>query len=86
MAGFIDQVQAASEEHEAWQKVVEEWNVLHPQPGGFNLNGKICQPLVKAIELWGERLVGLRVQQDSVDRVIALQDKINAYADAKAGV
>lgn len=75
---------AQNDEHEAWLDFVKEWNLLHPQPAGFNLNAKICNPLVKAIEVWGERLVALRVQQDDVDRVIALQDKLNAYADAKS--
>src|SRR4051812_45094193 len=63
-------------EAEARQRVVAEWRAVFP---GADLNDAKFDPLIKAIELWGEHLVALRAAQDQevVDR--ALHDKLVAY-------
>lgn len=55
---------AQSDEYEAWQHVVKEWEKLNPVPSGFSFNAPICNAFVCAIRLWGEELVQLRLLQD----------------------
>lgn len=79
----LKMIEAQREEHEAWLVFVEEWKKVFPNE---DMNDSKFNPLIKSIEAWAEFLVVIRSQQDSVDRVIALQGKINAYADAKDAV
>jgi hypothetical protein len=72
-------IRAREREHEAWLQLVKEWDRLHPQPAGFNLNAPICNSLVRAIELWGEQLVALRVLQSPEEIRKIRQEKADAY-------
>lgn len=63
-------------EWEAWQDVVAEWRALVP---GLDLNDTRCSPLVRAVELWAEKLVALRLAQDPVTRHNACAEKHHAY-------
>ena len=60
------------EEWEAWQLVVKEFNA---SVGDINA----YDPLVKAIQLWGEKLVKLRVSQSPEEREKALSDNQQRY-------
>lgn len=60
----------AKAEWDAWQLVVKHW------PG--NIDDPQFNTLVKAIQLWGEYLVALRVTQDE-----AMRDKARADYHAR---
>ena len=70
------------EEYEAWQQVVAEWR-KHPSLAELNMNDPSFNPLIRAIELWGERLTALRLQQTSDERAQALDGHLVAYEQAR---
>lgn len=67
-------------EAEAWQRVVAEWRAVFP---GVDLNDAKFNPLVKAIELWGEQLVALRSTQEPAVIDGALDDKKIGYEQVR---
>lgn len=71
---------AQHREHEAWLDFVKEWQSLFPTTP---MNDKVCDPLVRSIEVWGERLVALRLRQTEETRANALQYKLDSYVQAK---
>lgn len=81
---FFANMDAMNAEGDAWQVVVAEWRKLFPQPSGFDFNAPICNPLVKAIELWGENLALLRSMQTEEVVENAMHDKMAAYDAAVA--
>lgn len=59
----------------AWQAVVAEWRSLNLP----DMNAPECEPLIRAIELWGEELVRLRATQTPDIVAEALKDRKRAY-------
>jgi hypothetical protein len=58
-------------EYDAWRHVVQHW------PG--SIDDPKFNKLVKAIELWGEYLVALRMNQDALKRARILLKKKERY-------
>lgn len=66
----MDAMDVMNNEWQAWQQVVEQFKQLD-----MDINATRCTPLVRAIELWGEELVRLRVGQTPEIRRKALREK-----------
>lgn len=70
-AGSLSEREITQAEWDAWQLVVKHW------PG--DINNTEFNLVVKAIQLWGEYLVILRVKQDQDTRDRALQSYQTQY-------
>lgn len=62
-------------EWKGWQDVVREFNRAIPS----GINDPQFNPLIKAIQLWGEKLTKLRTAQDEKVREKAFRDYEDAY-------
>lgn len=62
-------------EFSAWATVVAEWRAA----GLPDMNGDDITPVIRAIEVWAETLVGLRTGQTPKERAQALLDKHESY-------
>lgn len=69
-------------EYDAWQRFVAEWRACPPL-AGIDLNDSDITPVVHAIEVWGERLVALRMKQTRDERQRAIDDKTAAYVQVR---
>jgi hypothetical protein len=67
--------EAMGSEYEAWRNVMAEW-LAADLPG---INDSKWNPLVRAIELWGECLVSLRLSQSPEDRFQILSEAVAKY-------
>lgn len=74
---FLDTLPEMDAEYEAWQDFVTEWRAL----GLPDMDE--CDPLIRAIELWGERLAAFRLVQTPEQRATALADHVKSYEEAK---
>lgn len=63
-------------EIDGWHCVVAEWRQLVPD---LDWNSPQVNGLVRAIEMWGERLVALRLTQDDETRRRAHIEKEKRY-------
>lgn len=75
----IEEHAIAVQEHEAWKVVVAEWQRLRLP----DFNGERVAPLVRAIELWGERLSALRSFATPEDQAKWLAEAATKYARSK---
>jgi hypothetical protein len=62
------------DEWNAWQRVVAEFDGL-----GIDMNEDRCERVVRAIALWAEVLVTLRMGQGIRERNAALKDKVERW-------
>ena len=75
-------VRAMEDEHKAWLLVGQEWRAALPDA---DMNAAAFDPLIRAVEVWAEFLVELRLTQTDTARAIARRDKFGAYLHAKGG-
>lgn len=75
----IEEHAIAAQEYEAWKAVVAEWQRLRLP----DFNGERATPLVRAIELWGERIAALRSFATPEDRVKWLAEAVTKYDRAR---
>lgn len=74
-------MEAQEKEHEAWRVAMDEWRAAFPDA---DPNDKQYDPLIKAIELWGERLVALRITDpDTITRALDSKRRLWARADVE---
>jgi hypothetical protein len=66
---------ATDGEWKGWQNVMAEWK----RTIGTDVDDKRYDPLIKAIEAWGELLVDLRLTQTETQRTVARAEKLGAY-------
>jgi hypothetical protein len=62
-------------EFNAWATVVAEWRAA----GLPDMDREFVAPVIKAIEVWAENLVGLRSTQTAKERAQAMLDKHESY-------
>lgn len=73
-SGVVVDLGLMEDEWDAWQVVVARWR----EAGLPDFNGETATPIVRAIQHWGERLVGLRVAQTPELRAQALAEAARA--------
>ena len=62
-------------EHDAWLTFVAEWRTA----GLPDMNDPSMDAAIRAVEVWAERRVALRLSQDETLRAVALTDKTADY-------
>lgn len=67
--------EAMEREHEHWLVVVSEWD----DAIGRSMNEPEYNNLIDAIEVWGERLVQLRMLQSPTDHDAIVASKLDKY-------
>lgn len=74
-----DEIKRSNDEHKAWLLFVQEWRLLNP---GADINEAKYDPMIRAIQAWGELLVDIRVHQSDVQKGIARADALANYLQA----